>query len=116
MLAEESAKTSQYCAKEDFFMNNNSKWSTKMIAEGGVMLALAFILGHITLFKMHQGGSSTAGQMNPLVIFAIRHGAGPGIVVGALYSILDMIFGGATYPPVQDILDLPVAYDSLGIV
>ncbi|WP_299033771.1 energy-coupled thiamine transporter ThiT [uncultured Anaerococcus sp.] len=97
-------------------MNNNSKWSTKMIAEGGVMLALAFILGRITLFKMPQGGSITAGQMIPLVIFAIRHGAGPGIVVGALYGILDMIFGGSIYHPVQAILDYPLAYASLGLV
>ena len=67
---------------------NNSKWSTKMIAEGGVMLALAFILGRITLFKMPQGGSITAGQMIPLIIFAIRHGAGPGILVGAVLSLI----------------------------
>ena len=49
---------------------NNSKWSTKMIAEGGVMLALAFILGRIKLFELPQGGSVTAGQMIPLIIFA----------------------------------------------
>ncbi len=95
---------------------NNNKWSTKLIAEGGVMLALAFILGRITLFKMPQGGSITAGQMIPLIIFAIRHGAGPGIIVGALYGILDMIFGGSIYHPVQAILDYPLAYASLGLV
>ena len=95
---------------------NNSKWSTKMIAEGGVMLALAFILGRIKLFELPQGGSVTAGQMIPLIIFAIRHGAGPGIIVGAVYGVLDMLFGGSIYHPVQAILDYRLAYASLGLV
>ncbi len=95
---------------------NNSKWSTKMIAEAGVMLALAFILGRIKLFELPQGGSVTAGQMIPLIIFAIRHGAGPGIIVGAVYGVLDMLFGGSIYHPAQAILDYPLAYASLGLV
>lgn len=95
---------------------NNKKWSTKMLTEAGIMLALAFILGRITIFKMPQGGSITAGQMIPLIIFGIRHGAGPGILVGAVYGVLDMIFGGSIYHPVQAILDYPLAYASLGLV
>lgn len=93
-----------------------NKWSVRMLTEAGVMLALAFVLGRIALFKMPQGGSITAGQMIPLIIFAIRYGAGPGIMVGAVYGILDMLFGGSIYHPVQALLDYPVAYGCLGLV
>ena len=50
-------------------------WSVKMLTEAGIMIALSFILGRIKLFSMPQGGSVTAGQMIPLIIFAIRYGA-----------------------------------------
>lgn len=95
---------------------NKNKWSVKMLTEAGVMIALAFILGKIKLFEMPQGGSVTAGQMIPLIIFAIRYGAGPGIVVGAVYGFIDMLIGGYIAHPVQAILDYPLAFASLGLV
>ena len=90
-------------------------WTVKMLVEGGLCIALSFVLGYIKLFSMPQGGSVTAGEMIPIIIFALRHGSLPGIVVGALYGFVQMIFGGSIFHPVQAVLDYPVAFGVLGL-
>ena len=90
-------------------------WTVKMLVEGGLCIALSFVLGYIKLFSMPQGGSVTAGEMIPIIIFALRHGNLPGIVVGALYGFVQMLFGGSIFHPVQAILDYPVAFGVLGL-
>ena len=96
-------------------MENNKNWTTRMLTEGAICLALSFVLGRIKLFTMPQEGSVTAGQMIPLIIFAMRYGTGKGFVVGALYGIIDMMLGGGIYHPVQAILDYPLAFGLLGL-
>ena len=91
------------------------KWTVKMLVEGGLCIALAFVLGYIKLFSMPQGGSVTAGEMIPIIIFALRHGSIPGIVVGAVYGLVQMLFGGSIFHPIQAILDYPVAFGVLGL-
>ena len=90
-------------------------WTVKMLVEGGLCIALAFVLGYIKLFSMPQGGSVTAGEMIPIIIFALRHGSLPGIVVGAVYGLVQMLFGGSIFHPIQAILDYPVAFGVLGL-
>ena len=90
-------------------------WTVKMLVEGGLCIALSFVLGYIKLFSMPQGGSVTAGEMIPIIIFALRHGSLPGIVVGALYGFVQMLFGGSIFHPIQAILDYPVAFGVLGL-
>ena len=90
-------------------------WTVKMLVEGGLCIALAFVLGYIKLFSMPQGGSITAGEMIPIIIFALRHGSLPGIVVGAVYGLVQMLFGGSIFHPIQAILDYPVAFGVLGL-
>ena len=91
------------------------KFDTKVLTEAAVMIALSVVLGRIKLFEMPQGGSITLGQMVPLMLFAIRHGAGYGMIVGAVYGILDMLLGGYIYTPIQAILDYPLAFASIGL-
>ncbi len=93
----------------------NKNWSVKMLVEGGLCIALAFILGKIKLFEMPQGGSITAGQMIPLIIFAMRHGLSKGLIVGALYGVVDMMLGGYVIHPAQALLDYPLAFGLLGL-
>lgn len=90
-------------------------WSVRMLTEAGIFIALSIILGRIKIFNMPQGGSVTAGQMIPLIIFAMRHGAGPGIVVGAVYGLIDMLLGDSMYHPIQILLDYPIAFGALGL-
>ena len=52
--------------------HDEKKINIRMLAEAGVMIALAVILNNIKLYKMPQGGSITPGGYVPLLIFAIR--------------------------------------------
>lgn len=91
------------------------KINLKVLVEAGVMIALAFILNNIKLFKMPRGGSITAGGYVPLLIFALRHGTVPGLITGAVYGVLDYLIDPFMLTPVQVILDYPLAYSMLGL-
>jgi len=91
------------------------KWSTKMIVEAGIMLALAIVLSRIKVYEAPMGGSVTAGSMIPILLFAMRWGVGPGIITGATFGILKLVLGGSIYTPIQAILEYPVAFGLLGL-
>lgn len=92
-----------------------SKFSVKMLAEGGVMLALAVLLNMIRIYQAPNGGSVSAGSMIPILLFAIRWGISPGILLGAIYGLLDFMFNPFFFHPVQFLLDYILAYAALGI-
>lgn len=91
------------------------KWSTKTLAEAGLMVALAVLLSRIPLYQAPMGGSITAGSMIPIILFAIRWGVGPGIVAGGIFGLIKLILGGYIYTPIQAILEYPVAFGLLGL-
>jgi len=91
------------------------KWSTKMLVEAGIMIALAIILDRIKIYEAPQGGSVTAGSMIPIFLFAFRWGLGPGIIAGALFGLLQLMLGGWFFSPAQAILEYPVAFGFLGL-
>ncbi len=92
-------------------MNKN----VRMLVEAGVMIALAYVLGMIKIFHMPQGGSITAGQVIPIILFALRWGCIPGIMCGAVYGIVDALLGGQVIGLLPVIIDYPVAFGGLGI-
>src|SRR5690554_5198366 len=91
------------------------KWSTKMLTEAGIMVALAVLLSRIKIYESPMGGSVTAGSMIPIILFAIRWGVGPGMITGAIFGVIKIILGGYVYTPVQAILEYPVAFGLLGL-
>ena len=91
------------------------KWSTKMIVEAGVMLGLSVILSRIKVYEAPMGGSVTAGSMIPILLFAMRWGIVPGILVGATFGVLKIILGGWIFSPIQAILEYPIAFGFLGL-
>ncbi|HEX2944473.1 MAG TPA: energy-coupled thiamine transporter ThiT [Clostridia bacterium] len=93
------------------------KQNTRMLVEAGMMIALAIILGeYVWLFKMPLGGTVTLGGMVPLFIFSFRWGWKKGILVGAIYGILDLILGGFySMHPISILLDYPLAYSMIGL-
>lgn len=93
----------------------NKNWTTKMLVEGSVCIALALILRTIKIYELPNGGSISPGKMIPLIIFALRYGPSKGFVVGSVYGVLSMILGGSIFHPVQAILDYPLAYGLLGL-
>lgn len=95
--------------------SNKTLFSTQMIVEAGLMIALSLILGRFKLFRMPQGGSVSLGML-PLIVFAIRWGVLSGIVAGAVYGVLSVIiYGGTILGPIQYILDYPLAYAFMGL-
>ncbi len=92
------------------------KQNTKMLVEASMMLALAVILGEfVVLFKMPMGGSVTLGGMAPLFLFAFRWGGKKGLLVGAVYGILDLVIGFYAMHPISIILDYPLAFALIGL-
>lgn len=87
----------------------------RMLTEGGIMIALAVILSQITLFQMPQGGSVSLGGMLPILLFALRWGVGPGILVGILFGFIDFLIKPYFFSVAQVLLDYPIAYGLLGL-
>ncbi len=87
----------------------------RMMTEAAIMLALAFVLSSIKVFKMPQGGSITLAGYVPLFVFALRWGTLPGLAVGALYGLLDFFVDPYMLTPIQALLDYPIAYMTLGL-
>lgn len=89
---------------------------TKMVVEAGLMIVLSYILHFIVLFQFPQGGAITAASTAPLVLYALRWGVKPGMVVSTVYGII-VFFAGMTYtlPPVSIVLEYIVGYGILGV-
>ena len=90
-------------------------WTTQMIAIGAVCMVLSVVLSRIRLFTMPNGGSVTPASMLPLMLFAYLYGVGPGLLLGALYGLLDYAFGGWFLSVPQFLLDYPIAFAMLGL-
>ena len=76
------------------------KLSSRMIAHAALAIALSFLLSHIRLYRMPQGGSITVASMLPLMLFSYAFGMTPGLVAGMAYGVLEFF---------QDPVMLPVA-------
>jgi len=98
-----------------FFMTHNTqKWTTRMMANASLCIALAFILSYVRLYEMPQGGSVTLASMIPVLMFAYAYGVAPGLMIGFAYGLLQFVQGGWFVHPVQFLLDYPLAFSMLG--
>lgn len=94
-------------------MNNNK---TRMLVEGGVMIALGYALSMIKVYEMPNGGSVTAASMLPIIIFAIRWGLRPGLFVGATYGLIQFLLGPKwSFHPVSILCDYILGFGVLGL-
>lgn len=91
------------------------KFNVRMMTEGGIMIALSVLLSNIIIYQAPNGGSVSAGSMVPILLFSIRWGVGPGLLVGSLYGLLDFILKPYFYHPIQFLLDYPLAFGLLGL-
>lgn len=95
--------------------NTRSRLTTRMLCEGAVMLALAMILSLIPLFRLPNGGSVDLAML-PILFFAIRWGAGPGLLTAFAFGLLQVFTEGAVAWGWQSILlDFLVAFTPLGL-
>ena len=90
-------------------MRTSSK-GIQMLAEGGVLIALALALGLMRPYEFPNGGSISL-EMLPLFVFCIRWGFGRGLLACTAFGILQVFVQGAVaYGWVSIILDYIVAF------
>ncbi|HEY8419237.1 MAG TPA: energy-coupled thiamine transporter ThiT [Clostridia bacterium] len=99
-----------------FAFGSKIPFTTKEIAFAAVCLALSYALSFIKFFSMPQGGSVTPASALPLLIYAYYFGWKKGLVVGFIYSLLQIMQKPELYHPVQVLLDYPLAYTSIFVV
>ncbi len=86
----------------------------RMLAEGGLMIAAALVLGLIKVTELPQGGSVSL-EMLPLLFFCIRWGMGPGFLCCTAFGILQVFVQGAvSYGWASILLDYVVAFAAIG--
>ncbi len=87
----------------------------RTITEGAMLIAIAQILSYLVLYRFPQGGSVDASML-PIVLFAVRHGAGWGGLAGLLFGALQYIAGnGIAIDWTSMVVDYLVAYALLGL-
>lgn len=95
-------------------MDRRAPIKTRLVVEGGLVIALSVVLSFVTIWQMPQGGSISLAML-PVLVYAFRRGVGPGLVAGILYGVADAILKPFVVHPVQFVLDYPVAFGALGL-
>jgi len=90
------------------------KNQVRIMTEIGMAVALSAILNFIPLWRMPQGGSISL-EMLPILIIALRWGAGSGMMAGVVYGLVQLALGPFIVHPVQLVLDYPLPYMLVGL-
>ena len=100
-----------------FFMITKSgkKWNARMLSAAALSIALSFVLSCLRLFRMPTHGSVTPGSMLPIMLFSLVYGAGPGMLTGLAYGVLQYIQDPSFLNVWQFILDYLIAFGALGL-
>ncbi|MBC8536824.1 energy-coupled thiamine transporter ThiT [Feifania hominis] len=85
----------------------------RVIAECGIMLAIAYVLSMFKLWEMPQGGSVTFLSMLPVLLAGYRVGPKWGLVMGFAYSLLQLVFDFRGLGVSGTALALAVVFDYL---
>lgn len=89
--------------------------ATRMLTEAAMMVALAQVLSYVKLAEAPNGGSITPAML-PILLYAVRWGAKPGMLAGFVFGLLQLIFDGAYAWGWQSmLLDYLVAFTPLGL-
>ena len=89
--------------------------SIRALTEGAIMIALAEVLSFLPLYKLPWGGSIDFAML-PIILFCIRWGFGPGMLVSCTHAILQTLFEGGIAIGWQSIIgDFLLAYSVLGL-
>ncbi len=89
--------------------------SIRALTEGAILVALAEILSFLPLYRFPWGGSIDFAML-PIIVFCVRWGFGPGMLVSCCHAVMQMLFEGGIAIGWQSILgDFLIAYAVLGI-
>ncbi len=87
----------------------------RALTESAVLIAMAFILSLLKLWKMPLGGSITPVSMLPILLIGYRHGPAWGLISGFSYSVLQFIESPYFLFPLQFLLDYTLPFTALGL-
>ena len=90
-------------------------FTTRMLVNIALMLALSIILHQLRLYRMPQGGSITCGSMLPLLLISYGYGPWVGCLAGFVYGIFNIIQDPYLLHPIQVLFDYPLPYMVLGL-
>ncbi len=91
----------------------NSKVRT--LCEAAIMIAVAQVLSYVSVPPVANGGSIDCAML-PIILFAVRHGAGWGTGAGFVYGVLQYVLGhGIAIDWTTIIADYLIAYALLGL-
>ena len=91
------------------------KQQVRALTQGAAMMAVAEILSFLPLYKLPWGGSIDLAML-PIILYAVRWGIGPGLVMSFAHGCLQMLFEGGIAIGWQSILgDYLIAYGVLGV-
>ena len=91
------------------------QFTTNMLINVALMLALTIVLHQLRIFHMPQGGSITLGAMVPLLFLSYRYGAGIGCLAGFLYGMVNLMQDAFILHPLQVLFDYPLPYMVLAL-
>ena len=98
-----------------FLVIRKVKFTTRLITQIAIALALSTVLDMFKLFRAPFGGDVTIGAMVPILLLAIVYGPEVGFITGFLYGIISLILGPYVVHPVQLLFDYPLAFMALGL-
>jgi thiamine transporter len=89
--------------------------SVRAMTEGAILIAAAEVLSFLPLYKLPWGGSIDFAML-PIILFCVRWGFGPGMLVSSAHAILQAMFEGGIAIGWQSLVgDFLVAYAVLGV-
>ncbi|MBY5006307.1 energy-coupled thiamine transporter ThiT [Streptococcus suis] len=91
-----------------------SKSKLSILAEVAIFSAIALVFDKIPLFTMPQGGSVSL-VMLPILLLALRHGLGVGILTGGIVGTIQLFYGGYFLNVFQVFLDYALSYAGIGL-
>lgn len=94
---------------------NEKKNDVSVLVKTAILLAIAFVLNHITLYRMPQGGSVTAFSMFAIFLVSYLFGPRQGVLAGMAYGLIDLVLAPYVIHPMQIFMDYPLAFGALGI-
>ena len=95
--------------------HNDMRYQTRSIAYAGLLLALAFGLSYIRLFKGPYGGSITVASLLPIALYSYIFGCKKGTVVGVTFGVLQFIQDPYFYHILQFFLDYILPFGFIGL-
>ncbi|MGU7936576.1 energy-coupled thiamine transporter ThiT [Streptococcus suis] len=85
-----------------------------ILAEIAIFSAIALVFDKIPLFTMPQGGSVSL-VMLPILLLALRHGLGVGVLTGGIVGTIQLFYGGYFLNVFQVFLDYALSYAGIGL-